>query len=285
MSEREAGYRVHPKVRRLPSGGIFWNGRCPSEKARAKVSWSGKFTGQDLGLGQPGGRGESNSRAEAQATTSHIFYWSLLPTALTTSNRGLHRAVPMGVSGENMGDTGRRESPRLPSRSPYPSFSLFQPVGPGTPGTGQAAPQNSCGTGGSCPIPTPCPSQMVSDSSSLEVKSRTGAGSCISEFPVRCLGTCIEDLLCAGNKARLPMRSIWSSREGSSKERGKVGTEKARGPIWGPGGLPGEGGEQADSRATQEREGVHGGVQAKQTAWARQDGDRHLSMQSLAQWL
>ena len=184
-----------------------------------------------------------------------------------------------------MGDTGRRESPRLPSRSPYPSFSLFQPVGPGTPGTGQAAPQHSCGTGGSCPIPTPCPSQMVSDSSSLEVKSRTGAGSCISEFPVRCLGTCIEDLLCAGNKARLPMRSIWSSREGSSKERGKVGTEKARGPIWGPGGLPGEGGEQADSRATQEREGVHGGVQAKQTAWARQDGDRHLSMQSLAQWL
>jgi len=206
-------------------------------------------------------------------------------TGLTTSNRGLHRAVPMGVSGENTADTGQREGPRLPSRSPYPSFSLFQPVGPGTPGAGQAAPENSCGTGGSCPIPTPSPSQMVSDSSSLEVKSRTGAGSCISEFAVRCLGTCIEDLLCAGNKARLPMRSIWSSREGSSKDGGKVDTEEARGPIWGPGGLPGEGGEQADSRATQEQEGVPEGVQAKQTAWARQDGDRHLSMQSLAQWL
>lgn len=76
------------------------------------------------------------------------------------------------------------------------------------------------------------PSQMVSDSSGLEVRSRDWAGSCISEFPVRCLGTHIEDLLCAGNKARLPMRSIRSSREGSSKERGKVGPEEARGPIW-----------------------------------------------------
>lgn len=249
------------------------------------MSWSRKLTWQDLGLGQPGGRGESNSRAEAQATTSHVLYWSLLLTALTTSNRGLHRAVPMGVSGETMGNTGRRESPRLPSRSPYPSFSLFQPVGPGTPGTGQAAPQNGCGTGGSWPIPTPSPSQRVSDSSGLEVRSRTGAGSCISEFPVRCLGTHTEDLLCAGNKARLPMRNIWSSREGSSKERGRMGTEEARGPIWGPGGLPGEGGEQADSQATQKQEGVCEGEQAKQMAWARQDGDRHLSMQSLAQWL
>ena len=55
-----------------------------------------------------------------------------------------------------------------------------------------------------------------------------------------------------------------------------MGTEEARGPTWGPGGPPGEGGEQ---------EGFREGVQAKQTAWARQDGDRHLSMQSLAHWL
>ena len=81
------------------------------------------------------------------------------------------------------------------------------------------------------------------------------------------------------------MRNTWSSREGSSKERGRMGTEEARGPIWGPGGLPGEGGEQADSQATQKQEGVCEGEQAKQMAWARQDGDRHLSMQSLAQWL
>lgn len=64
-----------------------------------------------------------------------------------------------------------------------------------------------------------------------------------------------------------------------------MGTEEARGPTRGPGGLPGEGGEQADSQGTQEQEGLREGVQAKQTAWARQDGDRHLSMQSLAQWL
>ena len=52
-----------------------------------------------------------------------------------------------------------------------------------------------------------------------------------------------------------------------------MGTEKARGPIWGPGGLPGEGGEQADSRATQEREGVHGGAkQGNRPSCRHQEG-------------